>query len=76
MGLGFYTYFASRGVPAILLAFTVYLAIVDWNLFKRRWQGILLMFVVTAVLAAPLFITLANQPESEARVAELAVSHR
>ena len=73
MGLGFYTYFASRGVPAILLAFTVYLAIVDWDLFKRRWQGILLMFVVTAVLAAPLFITLANQPESEARVAELAV---
>lgn len=73
MGLGFYTYFASRGVPAILLAFTAYLAIVDWQLFKRRWHGILLMFVVTAVLAAPLFITLANQPESEARVAELAV---
>ncbi len=73
MGLGFYTYFASRGVPVILFAFSVYLAVVDWELFKRRWRGILLMFVLTAVLAAPLFITLRNQPESESRVAELAV---
>ncbi|HFQ93991.1 MAG TPA: phospholipid carrier-dependent glycosyltransferase, partial [Anaerolineae bacterium] len=39
MGLGFYTYFASRGVPLILLAFTVYLALVDWPLFRRKWRG-------------------------------------
>jgi len=73
MGLGFYTYFASRGVPLILLAFTVYLALVDWPLFRRKWRGIGLMFGVTAVLALPLFLTLQQQPESEARVAELAV---
>ena len=73
MGLGFYTYFASRGVPLILLAFTVYLALVDWPLFRRKWRGIALMFGVTAVLALPLFFTLQQQPESEARVAELAV---
>ncbi|NKQ34353.1 MAG: phospholipid carrier-dependent glycosyltransferase [Chloroflexi bacterium] len=73
MGLGFYTYFASRGVPLILLAFTVYLALVDWPLFRRKWRGIGLMFGVTAVLALPLFFTLQQQPESEARVAELAV---
>ncbi len=72
-GLGFYTYFASRGVPLILLAFTVYLALVDWPLFRRNWRGIGLMFGVTAALALPLFLTLQRQPESEARVAELAV---
>ncbi len=73
MGLGFYTYFASRGVPLILLVFTVYLALVDWPLFRRKWRGIGLMFGITAVLALPLFLTLQQQPESEARVAELAV---
>ncbi len=73
MSLGMYTYFASRGVPLILAAFCVFLAVVDWARFRRHWVGMLVMFGVTAVLSLPLFITLSQQPESEARVAELAV---
>ncbi|MCA9926693.1 MAG: hypothetical protein KC421_30205, partial [Anaerolineales bacterium] len=73
MALGMYTYFASRGVPLILAAFCVFLWLVDRARFKRHWVGMVVMFGVTAVLTIPLLNTLGQQPESEARVAELAV---
>lgn len=73
IGLGFYVYFASRGVPLILLAFCLYLLLVARPLLKKTWRGIVLMFVLAGLLALPLFITLSRQPESEARVDELAV---
>ena len=73
MGLGFYTYFASRGVPLILAVFAVYLFLFARDTLKKRWRGMLLMFVLAALLALPLLVTLNRQPESEARVAELAV---
>ena len=73
MGLGFYTYFASRGLPLILGAFLVYAALVAWPMVKRKWLGLIWLFVLALGLAVPLLLTLQNQPESEARVAELAV---
>ncbi|MCB0227441.1 MAG: glycosyltransferase family 39 protein, partial [Anaerolineae bacterium] len=73
LALGMYTYFAARGVPAILVAFIGYLALFAWSLFRRRWRGFVGLVVVTAVLSLPLILTLQRQPESEARVAELAV---
>lgn len=73
MSLGFYTYFASRGVPLILAVFTGYLFLFARDTLKKRWRGMLLMFVLAALLALPLLVTLNRQPESEARVAELAV---
>lgn len=73
MGIGFYLYFASRGVPMILLAFCGYKVLVTRPWLKQQWRGILLMFVLAALLAAPLFMTLSRQPASEARVSELAV---
>lgn len=71
--LGLYTYFASRGVPLILLAFCAYLALFAPGSFKQHWRGWAVMFGVTVVLSLPLFLTLQQQPESEGRVAELAV---
>ncbi len=73
MGLGFYTYFASRGVPLILIAFCFYAFLFARPIIMKRWRGLLLMFAVGLLMAIPLFITLSRQPESEARVAELAV---
>jgi 4-amino-4-deoxy-L-arabinose transferase-like glycosyltransferase len=73
MGLGFYTYFASRGLPVILLAFCCYLWLVERRVFKRQWRGFLLMFATAALLSLPLLVTLGRQPETETRVAELAV---
>jgi 4-amino-4-deoxy-L-arabinose transferase-like glycosyltransferase len=73
MGLGFYTYFASRGVPIILLTVLVGMLLFDWEIIRQRWKGIAIMLAVAAVFATPLLTTLASQPESEARVQELAV---
>ena len=73
VGLGFYTYFAGRGVPLILLAFMGVVWLLKRPSFWQQWRGWLVLLGVTAVLAVPLLITLQAQPESEARVAELAV---
>jgi 4-amino-4-deoxy-L-arabinose transferase-like glycosyltransferase len=73
MGLSFYSYFASRGVPLILLAFLVYVLIIERLLLKTYWKQILLMFMLALLMAVPLISTLSSQPESEARVSELAV---
>jgi len=73
MGLGFYTYFASRGVPLILITFCVYAFLFARHVIMRHWRGLLLMFGLGLLMAIPLLITLSRQPESEARVAELAV---
>jgi hypothetical protein len=73
VGLGFYTYFAGRGVPLILLAFLFYLALVDRERLRRRWREAALALGLMAALALPLAVTLGRQPEAEGRVAELAV---
>lgn len=73
MGLGFYTYFAGRGVPLILLAFMGVVWLVKRPSFQQQWRGWLVMLVATALLAIPLILTLQTQPEAEGRVMELAV---
>ena len=73
MGLGFYTYFAGRGLPLILMAFMGVVWLWQRPSFRGQWRGWLVMLLGTAVLAIPLLMTLQAQPESEARVAELAV---
>jgi 4-amino-4-deoxy-L-arabinose transferase-like glycosyltransferase len=73
MGLGFYTYFASRGMPVVLFLLVVYLWLFQRRRLAEKWRGLLLAIGLAAILAVPLLATLARQPESEARVAELAV---
>lgn len=73
MALGFYTYFAGRGVPLVLLAFMGYVAMVAPDVWRRQWRGWGVMLALTSLLALPLAITLGQQPEAEGRVAELAV---
>ena len=73
LGVGFYTYFAARGVPLILLAFCGYLALCHRPLFRRHWPGFLLMFLLAGLLALPLLATLAGQTGADARVSEVAV---
>jgi 4-amino-4-deoxy-L-arabinose transferase-like glycosyltransferase len=72
-GLGFYTYFAARGIPLILLAFCGYLWLFQRPLLRSKWRGLVSMFGLMALFAMPLLLVLGQQPESEARVAELAV---
>ncbi|MCA9940176.1 MAG: glycosyltransferase family 39 protein [Anaerolineales bacterium] len=71
-GLGFYTYFAGRGLPLILLAFCGYLALWQHPLLRAHWRGLALAFGLMLLLALPLAVTLRQQPEAQGRVAELA----
>ena len=72
-GLGFHSYFASRGAPLIPLAFLGYVALVAPGALRRRWRGLLVMAGVTALVALPLYVAIAAQPAAEARVGELAL---
>lgn len=73
LGLGFHSYFASRGAPLIPAAFLVYVALFAPVKLKWHWRGILIMFAVTALVALPLGLAVAAQPEAEGRVGELAL---
>ncbi|MFK7800581.1 MAG: hypothetical protein AB8G95_03020 [Anaerolineae bacterium] len=73
LGAAYYTYFASRGVPLILIAFVAYLALIDWALLKRSWKQWLFFGAVSTLLAIPLYFSIQNQAGADARVAELAV---
>lgn len=73
LGLGFYVYFASRGVPLILLGFGVSLIVVARPQWRRIWPGMGVMFLTTILLVIPLFVVIGQQPEAEARVSEVGV---
>ena len=73
VGLGFYTYFAARGVPLILIAFSFYLWLADRPRWRRTWRGQLLTLLVALVLAIPLAVSVLSQEGADARVAEVGV---
>ena len=72
MGLAFYSYMPARItwlVPALLGGS---LALLDRPRWRRERLGLLWMLVSTFVVAAPLLLFLAQHPELEVRVDELA----
>ncbi|MFT5193518.1 MAG: hypothetical protein ACI9EW_000595 [Cellvibrionaceae bacterium] len=73
LGAAYYTYFASRGVPLILVAFVAYLALVDGSFIRRSWKHLLFFATVSTLLAVPLYLSIQAQAGADARVAELAV---
>ena len=73
LGVGYYTYFASRGVPLILLGFLGYTLLAERDLLRRIWRGTLLALAVSLLLAVPLALAIRAQEGGDARVSELAV---
>ncbi len=73
LGLGFHSYFASRGAPLIPAAYVVYLLVVAPGRLRGKWRGLALMAGVTVIVALPLLLAVAAQPEAEGRVGELAL---
>jgi 4-amino-4-deoxy-L-arabinose transferase-like glycosyltransferase len=71
LGLSLYTYLAARLMPAVLLAFLVYLLVVRRDVGRRAWRGILLILAVAALVSAPLFLYLRAHPSAEVRVGQL-----
>ncbi|MCB8966344.1 MAG: hypothetical protein H6660_05555 [Ardenticatenaceae bacterium] len=69
--MGFYTYMAARATPIFYGLFTLYLALVDWRGLKGRWRGVLLFWLVYALVAAPLAWYLLHNPGAELRIGEV-----
>jgi 4-amino-4-deoxy-L-arabinose transferase-like glycosyltransferase len=73
IGLGFYTYFASRIPPLAVAALALYLALFDRDRLRQHWKNLGLTLVIAAALYLPLWHAARTTPGAEARVDELAV---
>jgi 4-amino-4-deoxy-L-arabinose transferase-like glycosyltransferase len=65
LGASIDTYTAGRILPAILVIFGGYILIARRSEWKRWWSGIAMALLVAAFVAAPLFITLAQNPQED-----------
>jgi 4-amino-4-deoxy-L-arabinose transferase-like glycosyltransferase len=73
LGAGFYTYFAARGVPLILLAMSGYLWMADRPRWRHTWRSQLLTLLLALAIAIPLIVTVQREEGADARVTEVAV---
>ena len=76
LGVSLYTYFASRLLPVLFLAFLAYLLAFHRREFRRHWRGILLAVAVGMVMFVPMAWVIADNGGADARVSELAVPLR
>ena len=70
-GAMLYTYFASRAVPALFVAFTLYLLVFHRRMLAGRWLGIILFFCLPLLIFAPLAFYLREHPELEQRLGQV-----
>ncbi|MCL4266648.1 MAG: hypothetical protein KJ069_25865 [Anaerolineae bacterium] len=71
LGLTFYTYIPARILWLVFPLTLGYVALAARPLLARAWRGVLLMLVLAGILALPLFLYLAANPEAEIRIREL-----
>jgi hypothetical protein len=71
LGLLLYTYFASRTVPLIFVAFTLYLLLAHPDKLRGRWWGLILFFLLPILVVAPMVIYLRQHPELEQRLGQV-----
>ncbi len=62
MGLGMYTYLASRLVVGAVLAYLAYRAIVEREFLRRTWRGLLIFLIAYLLVFGPLATTYARDP--------------
>jgi len=72
LGSAFYVYVAARAIYLLPIVLAIYLAIFLPSQFKQAWVGVLTALVVAAVVAAPLFFQLRQNPAAEQRLDQLA----
>jgi 4-amino-4-deoxy-L-arabinose transferase-like glycosyltransferase len=70
-GLMLYTYFASRAVPAIFVAFALYLLLFHRQKLRGRWLGVLVFLLLPALIFAPMLLYLRQHPELEQRLGQV-----
>ena len=64
IGLSLYTYSTARFAPFIILAWTLYIAVLHRHVFQRALPGLILALALTAALFLPQGIFFLNHPES------------
>jgi hypothetical protein len=74
LGITFYTYLPARGMWVIFPVFLLYLLLINRPLYSKTWPGMALMLLVAVLVAAPLFVFLATNPGSDARLDRLSGS--
>lgn len=65
IGAAIDTYTAARILPVILVVFGGYILIARRAEWKKWWGGIAIALIAAALVAAPLFITLAQNPQED-----------
>jgi 4-amino-4-deoxy-L-arabinose transferase-like glycosyltransferase len=68
VGTMLYTYFASRVVPILYAAFTLYLLACHRRLLSGRWLGLTLFFILPGLIFVPMALYLRQHPELEQRL--------
>lgn len=71
LGLTFYTYLAARVMPALFILFAFYLLLTDRARWRKVWSHWLMILLVAAVVAAPLFVYLQRHPAASIRIGQL-----
>ncbi|MBN1874465.1 MAG: glycosyltransferase family 39 protein [Anaerolineae bacterium] len=71
LGLSFYTYMASRGMPLLYIGFLLFLLATDRAKLRQVWTGTVCVILVALIIGAPLFLYLYTHPELELRIAQL-----
>jgi len=65
LGLAINAYTAARILPAIFVAFGVYVLFVDRPDWRRWWGGIAITLVMSAIVVLPLFLYLVQNPAAD-----------
>jgi 4-amino-4-deoxy-L-arabinose transferase-like glycosyltransferase len=65
VGAAIDTYTAGRILPAILVVFGGYVLLAHRAEWKRWWRGITFALLVAIIVAAPLFVSLAQNPQED-----------
>jgi len=73
LGGALYTYFASRLLPAIVVALGGYLWLFHRPVWRQRWRHLLLAMFVAGLVVAPMAWAIAHVPGADARLGELAL---
>jgi 4-amino-4-deoxy-L-arabinose transferase-like glycosyltransferase len=71
LGASFYTYMASRVLPAIPLVFLAYLALWHRPRARSTWPGLLVTLLIALLVALPLVRYLSAHPDAETRIEQL-----
>lgn len=62
LGLGHYTYLASRLVVLVVVLYVLYRLVFERGFWRRTWQGLLLFLLLYLVAFSPLLLTYISDP--------------